>query len=92
MEIRLYCELKANDKKTGKLLGVSTGVYYLDENDFKALIRLGAERYVERLNSEIEAFLKEDLKEDILNDNVVFDLDVTLLDDDFDDEDEDEEE
>ena len=88
MEIRLYCELKVNDKKTGKLLAVSPGVYYLDENDFKALFRMGAERYVERLNGEIEDFLKEDLYEKINIEDVVFDVEITPLDDEFNEEDE----
>ena len=91
MEYRLYCELKANDKKSGKLLAVSTGVYYVDEEDIQRVLRAPfseTANVIESIRNSIGEWLKEDLSENVRNADVVYDFDITYLDDEFFDDEE----
>lgn len=94
MEYRLYCELKVNDRQSGKLLAVSDGIYYVDEQDIELVLRAPVDEManvIEHIRDSIGDWLKADLPESVCNGDVVYDLDVTYLSDEFDDEDEDEE-
>lgn len=84
MNIRLYCTLKINDKETGKLLHVETGVYYVDEEDLGKVFRNGDLDVLD--NAIIGAMIPERY---IGRDDIVCDFDYVVLDEDFDEEDED---
>ena len=86
MEFRLYCELKINEKATGKLVKILTGVYYGDEEDLKTILREGS---FEPINEEIEDTFRELVKDQFDPGKYIYHLNVTYLDDDFEDEDED---
>ena len=91
MEYRLYCELKANDKKSGKLLAVTAGVYYVDDEDIKHVLRAPFSEtasVIDRVRHDIKEWLKEDLSENVRNADVVYDFDITYLDDEFFDDEE----
>lgn len=66
--LAIYCELKINDKNTGELKHVLTGVYYADLSDFAECIRKGT----------VDVF-KDDIIKHMLEDcDVTFDSDISF--------------
>ena len=83
MEYRLYCELKVNDRKTGKLLEVVDCVATVDDYPD------------EKVMDDIEPYVREDLEAELKYNyakrDVIVELDMVYLSDEFDDDNDEEE-
>lgn len=66
--LAIYCELKINDRKTGELQHIITGVYYADLNDFAECVRKGT---IDDLQADIFACLIDN-SEVIFDDNTMY--------------------
>lgn len=89
MEFRLYCELKVNDRKTGKLLEYVGAIYVVDEEDIKEILATGD---FDAFEDRIERFMLDEIETRYPKDSIITDLDILYLDDDPDEDDDEEDE
>ncbi len=95
MNYRYYCELKVNDKKTGELVRVVSGVYEFDEDDVKRILRhifTDLDEVVDGITDILTNWLLSDVDNRYKNENYVFDMDISFLENEYYDEDEEGEE
>lgn len=81
--IRLFCTLTINEKKTGKLITSTEGIYFADKEDVAMIIETGNDQVLRRA---IVGAMLSDV--DLANalENVVVDLDVVPLSDEGDED------
>lgn len=78
--LAIYCELKINDKNTGELKHVLTGVYYADLSDFAECVRKGT---IDDFNDDIVNHMLEDCNVDFDDDTTFGRLSLVCLENDF---------